>query len=198
MLFMTRAEQRAYLAELKPYVVASVALFSVGTGAGLLIVHQAPEIADYFAKNLAAFVKGFIGMPRGQLALAIFLNNSVKTLTAIVLGTLLGIVPVVFLLANGAALGVAFSLSVATRGLATSLSSIMPHGVIELPAVFLGTSIGLLLGARALARLRGRFEGTVGAEIALGVRYFCSVILPLLLLAALVEAFVTAALVAPR
>ena len=47
MLFMTRAEQRAYLAELKPYVVASVALFSVGTGAGLVIL-AAYSLAPFY------------------------------------------------------------------------------------------------------------------------------------------------------
>jgi stage II sporulation protein M len=137
-------------------------------------------------------------MPHWQLAAAIFLNNSVKTLIALLLGTLFGVVPVIFLFANGAALGVALSLSIRTRGLWTSLASITPHGVIELPAVFLGMSIGLMLGAHTLARLRRRCPTPIRTEISLALRYFSTVIAPLLLLAALIEAFVTASLVWAR
>lgn len=198
MFFMSREDQRAYAAQLMPYLARSAALFLIGIAGGLFIVRQAPELADQFIRNLAAFVKGFAGMPPWQLAIAIFLNNSVKTLIAILAGTLLGIVPTVFLMANGAALGVAFSLSVHTRGLWTSLASIAPHGVIELPAVFLGTSIGLYLGAHALRKLRKQSKRSLAQEIVYGLKFFCAVIVPLLLLAALVEAFVTAALVGPR
>jgi stage II sporulation protein M len=76
--------------------------------------------------------------------------------------------------------------------------SLLPHGVIELPAVLLGTSIGLAIGIQALKRLTGKSDRKIGAELASGLRYFCSIIVPLLFIAALVEAFVTAAFVAPR
>ena len=198
MLIMSREERRAYRAQLAPYLCASLVFFLVGAGAGLVIVNEMPDLANRFVENLAGFVKGFAGMAPWQLAIAIFLNNSIKTLIAILLGTLFGIVPCIFLLANGAALGLALSLSIQSRGLWISLVSIVPHGVIELPAVFLGTSVGLLLGMRTLRRLGARPETPIGAEIGLGIRYFCAVIAPLLLLAALVEAFVTASLVGPR
>jgi stage II sporulation protein M len=198
MLLLSREERRAYAAQLRPYVSASVVLFLVGIAAGAVIVRQVPELADRFIDNLAAFVKHFSGMPRWQLTIAIFLNNSVKTLIAILSGALLGLVPAVFLLANGAALGVAFSLSVQTRGLWHSLISLVPHGIVELPAVFLGTGIGLYLGAHALKKLASRSEQSLRAEIFRALKFFCAVILPLLLLAALMEAFVTAALVGPR
>lgn len=198
MLFMPPEDRRAYRRRLVPYLIGSLALFLLGFGAGLLIVYRVPERADQLIENLAAFVQTFAGMPPWRLAIAIFLNNSIKTLTAILLGTLLGIMPVAFLLANGAALGVALTRSIQNRGLMDSLASIAPHGVIELPAVFLGTSIGLLLGMQSIERLRGRSEISIGTEVFAGLRYFSTVILPLLLLAALVEAFITAALVAPR
>lgn len=198
MLIMPREERRAYLARLMPYLCGSLLLFVLGAGAGVAVVHQIPDLADRFADNLATFVKRFGGMSHWQLAAAIFLNNSVKTLIALLLGAVFGVVPVIFLFANGAALGVALSLSIRTRGLWTSLASIAPHGVIELPAVFLGMSIGLMLGAQALARLRRRCPTPIRTEIGLALRYFSTVIAPLLLLAALIEAFVTAALVWAR
>jgi stage II sporulation protein M len=122
----------------------------------------------------------------------------VKTLLAIVLGIVFGIVPMIFLLANGIALGVAWSVSAATRGPWISLLSLLPHGILELPAIFLGTSIGLSLGYGGMRRMAGKSEIHSGADMIHGLRYFCTVIVPLLLAAALVEAFITPRLIAPR
>lgn len=198
MLIMPREEQRAYWNRLYPYLMTSLAVFAAGAAVGLVIVYRIPELADHFANTLGQFVQMFAGIPRWKLALAIFANNSLKTLMAILLGTVLGIVPGIFLLANGVALGVAFSLSIQTRGLWLALFSILPHGVLELPAVFLGTSIGLLLGAQAARRLTRRSEVTLGAEMFHGIKFYCTVIVPLLIAAALVEVFVTASIVLPR
>jgi stage II sporulation protein M len=195
---MSAAEQRAYLGRLLPYVTASLTFFALGMILGLIAVQRIPDLREGFAQTLADFTRMFADMPRWKLAGAIFLNNSLKTLAALVLGTALGIVPGVFLLANGAALAVAVSLSIQTRGLGHSLLSILPHGVLELPAVFLATSVGLMLGVGVMKGLRGRPDAPVGEEILCGLKFYCTVVLPVLLLAALVEAFVTAALVMPK
>jgi len=195
MIFMSRQERRAYLIRLRPYLATSVLLFSAGTVVGLMVVYYFPELGDYFKETIAAFVKNFAGLPRLQLAGAIFINNAAKTLLTILLGVLLGIIPGFFLLANGVALGVAWSLSASVRGAWLSLLSLLPHGILELPAVFLGTSIGILIGVEALKQLTGKSEARVGAELTSGLRFFCTVIVPLLFVAALVEAFITAVLV---
>ena len=198
MLIMTKEERRAYLYRLRPYIVASLALFALGVVGGLVAVQSVPSLADHFQDILANFVRMFTGMPPFRLAAAIFLNNAVKTLFAIVLGVVLGIVPVIFLFANGIALGVAISISTQARGLWPSLLAILPHGIFELPAVFLGTSIGLMIGHLATQRISGRARAPIVAEIVRGIGYFCTVIVPLLVLAAFIETFITAALVVPR
>jgi len=183
---------------LYPYLRTSLAIFGAGFVIGLIIVARFPPLTDYFQETIATFVKLFAGIPRFKLAGAIFFNNAVKTLLAIVLGIVLGIVPTIFLLANGIALGVAWSVSSATRGPWISLLSLLPHGVLELPAVFLGTSIGLSIGYHGVRRLAGNFEIHSGAEMVQGLRYFFTVIIPLLIAAALVEAFITPTLISPR
>jgi stage II sporulation protein M len=197
-IIMSAAERRNYLGRLKPYLMTSLGLFGSGIIIGLLIMQRDPSLAGYFEDTLASFVKMFSGMSRIQLAAAIFLNNALKTLIAILLGSLLGLVPAIFLLANGVALGVAWTLSSGARGPWLSLLSLLPHGILELPAVFLGTSIGLMIGLAAFRRMTRRGEATLGSELTLALRYFCSVIVPLLFAAALVEAFITAVLVTPR
>lgn len=198
MFILPAEERRAYSIHLQPYLIASLVLFSAGIVAGLVIVDRIPLLADHFAETLGRFIKTFVELPRLKLAAAIFLNNGAKTLVAIVLGAGLGIVPAIFLLANGVALAVAMSLSVSTRGVWLSILSIAPHGIFELPAVFLGTSIGLMLGLRTIVGLRRQSQTSLKHELICALRYYCTVILPLLLVAALVEAFVTSALVAPR
>jgi stage II sporulation protein M len=198
MLIMPKEERRAYLYRLRPYIIASLTLFASGIVGGFVVVQHVPELADHFQDILANFVRMFTGMPPFRLAVAIFLNNAVKTFFAIVLGVVLGIVPVIFLFANGIALGVAISISTQARGLWPSLLAILPHGIIELPAVLLGTSIGLMIGHLAAQGISGRARVPIIAEIGRAIRYFCTVIVPLLVLAALVETFITAALVVPR
>jgi stage II sporulation protein M len=197
-VIMFRDERRTYAGRLLPYLAMSLIFFGAGIAAGLLVVAHYPALTDQFEQTITSFVSVFREMPRIKLAGAIFLNNAAKTLFAIVLGALLGILPAIFLFANGIALAVVWSLSAHSRGVSLTLLSILPHGIIELPAVFLGTSIGLMIGARALKRLTGKSGVSVGTELLDGLRFFASVLVPLLFLAALVEAFVTTALISPR
>lgn len=198
MVFMSAEERYAYWTELRPYLEASVAIFFAGLAAGLIILARFPDIADRFQSSLVGFVKIFHGLPPLQLAGAIFLNNALKTLAAIALGSLFGVIPAIYLFANGAALGIVFTLSAQRRGLWISLLSIAPHGLVELPAVFLGTGIGLMLGAHAIKSIFQRTPMSLRSELGRGMKFFSTVIAPLLLIAALIEAFLTSALVAPR
>jgi len=190
-------EIHAYLLRLRPYLKTSLILFGAGFGLGLIIVNRFPEMADGFEGSLIAFIKVFRGFPKLQLAAAIFLNNTVKTLAAILLGVLFGVLPAFFLVVNGAALGLVLSLSMKSRGLWASLISILPHGVLELPAVFLGTSIGIMMGVLLARKLFAKSDANIGVELGRAMKFYCLVIVPLLFFAAVVEAYVTSALV-PR
>jgi stage II sporulation protein M len=99
------------------------------------------------------------------------------------------------LVVNGAALGVVLSLSTQSRGLWVSLMSVLPHGVLELPAVFLGTAIGIMMGASVARKLFAKSDVRIAIELGRAFKFFCSVIVPLLFVAALVETYVTSALV---
>ena len=192
---MSVTEVRAYLIRLRPYLIASIVLFSVGFVIGLLIVHRFPQMANSFESSLTGFVKIFRGLPKFRLFTAIFINNSVKTLLAILLGLLFALIPAFFLIVNGAALGAVMSLSTQARGLRESLLSVLPHGIPELSAVFLGTAIGIMLGVSVLRKITGKHQAKIGPELGQAFKFFYSVIVPLLLFAASVEAYVTTALI---
>jgi stage II sporulation protein M len=184
-------EQRVDLERLRPFVLASICLFVIAALGGGAAVVYFPEAAFQLQELLKQFAQMFRGLPKLQLAVAIFFNNSVKTLVVLLLGPLLGIAPVVFLLLNGAILGAVLPVSVATRGFWPSIMTILPHGILELPAIFLGTSIGLRLGIHVWRRLTATADKSLLAELGAGLRIYFSVVLPLLLMAAAVEVYIT-------
>jgi stage II sporulation protein M len=195
---MNSDERSAYLRELRPYLVASIIFFAVGAVIGAAVASRFPGLADNFGDSIAGFLKTFRGLPKPQLAAAIFLNNSIKTLAAILLGLAIGVVPALFLIINGVVLGVVFFLSSYSRGLWPSLLSILPHGILELTAVFLGTAIGLLLGNIVLKRMLRKSDAKIRPALIRGLRFYAIVIVPMLLVAAMIEAFITTMIVGAR
>ena len=160
------------LARLRPYGMASIVLFALGALGGGLAVIFYPETASHLQDLLKQFAKMFQGMPKLKLATSI-------------------LVPVIFLIVNGAILGAVIPVAIESKGLWHSIMTIVPHGIFELPAIFLGTSIGLKLGWHPFRRLAGKADRTFLSELGHGLRLFFSVILPLLLVAAAIEVFVT-------
>ena len=184
-------EMLRYSRRLKPYFVMSVAIFVIGAILGVLAVNYHDGLAKRLEQMLVGFIDNFRGLSKPKLVAAIFFNNTVKSAAAIILGTLVGIVPVFFLLINGVALGAIVYISLGTRGIWHSTMAIIPHGIVELPAVLLATSMGLLLGGIVLKRLTRKAQSSWRAEVGQAARFFCAVIVPLLLIAALVEVYLT-------
>jgi uncharacterized membrane protein SpoIIM required for sporulation len=120
----------------------------------------------------------------------VWTNNAFLAAGCLVLGVLLG-VPVIFiLLTNAANVAVAAGLMAAAGRLDIFLGLIMPHGLLELTALFVAAGTGLRLGwtvidpgrhtrAEALAR-----QGRAAGGIALGL-------VVVLLISGVIEAFVT-------
>ena len=192
---MLGPEQIAYLQELRPHIKASIFLLAIGMLVGILSGAHFFDIAPRFSESLGSFAQIFTGLPKPLLASAIFLNNGVKTFLVLLLGVVGGILPVCFLLLNGYAIGLVLYITIQSKGITSFLLAIVPHGIFELPAVLLGASIGIFLGARATKRLFGKFETTLKSDLRRAIRFYCGVILPLLLVAAFIEAFITSAIV---
>ncbi len=127
----------------------------------------------------------------------IFANNSVKSFLIIPLGILIAIPPLIFIFFNGFLIGVlGYSLSeMYEKGLTFLFVGTFPHGVIELTAVFWSSAIGLRVGWAAINKLRSVHKSSVKLEIITGMRTFAVKILPLLLLAAFIEAFITPSII---
>ncbi|AIQ49529.1 membrane protein [Paenibacillus sp. FSL R7-0273] len=127
----------------------------------------------------------------------IFLNNSIKSVLVIFLGALFGIIPAFFLLINGAVIGYLIHLS-ALQGVDLFdliVKGLLPHGIIEIPAIIIACAFGLHFGGRVVKSMFGRRTGDTGWPEFMRQTLTASVwIVLLLLFAAIIESTITLAL----
>ena len=67
--------------------------------------------------------------------------------------------------------------------------TVLPHGVLENPAVILSAAYGLWLGVTFAKRIRRRDMAGFGYQVTHGIRMFFKIAFPLFILAALIETF---------
>lgn len=95
-----------------------------------------------------------------------------------------------FIAFNGYLVGVIAYLAAQEKGLLFILLALLPHGILELPMVFLAAGIGLRLGHQVFSALIGK-PTQIKREFKEGLVFYFHWILPLLLVAALIETFIT-------
>jgi len=106
--------------------------------------------------------------PELSFFIFIFLNNAIKSLLVIGLGALFGFMPIVFLVMNGMVLGYLLH-EASTQGVDLFdlvVKGLLPHGIIEIPAILIAAAYGLQFGYLVLKSLgelgaRERHERTV-------------------------------------
>jgi len=135
------------------------------------------EIFGFVARMLAALE----GKSAMELISFILLNNLKASFMAIVTGVGIGIFPLAIGIMNGYLLGF-ISREAVARGGFFVLWRLLPHGIFELPAIILSIGIGLKIGGDLLRR-----KGKLEYNLREGMRFFVFVVLPLLLVAAIVE-----------
>ncbi|MFD0685313.1 stage II sporulation protein M [Actinomadura fibrosa] len=137
------------------------------------------DFANYYTEHSAA-----------SFAFMVWINNAWVSAVALIFGVLLGIPTVYVLLQNQLNLGVVAGLMFAAGKGSIFFGLILPHGMLELTAVYLACAGGLKLGwtvidpgrrtrAQALAE-----EGRAAVSVALGL-------VAVLLVSGLIEGFVT-------
>jgi uncharacterized membrane protein SpoIIM required for sporulation len=125
------------------HVVILSALFVVSRLLGFFT--QIPGKIDLFRTLMGSF-KPFLSLPPWKMFFAILLNNSAKSFAVLLAGILLGLVPLLVVAANGYVLGVAYLYTSAKVGYVQAAKAVLPHGVLEIPAVILVASHGLWIG----------------------------------------------------
>ncbi|ASA24327.1 stage II sporulation protein M [Paenibacillus donghaensis] len=96
--------------------------------------------------------------PQWSFFVFIFWNNVIKGVVIIFLGALFGILPALFLLINGAVIGYLIHIS-AQQGqdlFTLIVKGLLPHGIIEIPAIIIACAFGLHFGAKVFSSMFNR------------------------------------------
>lgn len=158
--------------------------------AGRLFPDIPVSVISAFNEDIAG--SGIVQEDGSFNVLALFTNN----LRAMVLGVLYGFIP--FLYLPALALGV----NAAILGMLASLidgqwlllaAGILPHGIFELPALFLSLAAGLCLCKNINVYIRKNEKGFM-KPLLLNILRVVVLVLPLLVIAAVMETYVTPAL----
>lgn len=167
--FMEMLSLRQFVQDLSRYrkmLVLSFILFTAGivlgaAGSDTIAALVAPDLA-----KLQEYSRELEQAPIPELSffMFIFINNAVKSVAVIVLGGLLGMIPAIFLLMNGMVLGLLVSIA-AGQGVDLFdliVKGLLPHGIIEIPAILIASAYGLqfgYLGLKSLGELGARDRG---------------------------------------
>lgn len=102
--------------------------------------------------------------PKWSFFVFIFFNNSIKAVAMIFLGLLLGVLPLLFLLINGMVVGflVHSSMEQGNSLFDLIVKGLLPHGIIEIPAIIIACAYGIQMGLLVMGSLGGKGSGEVG------------------------------------
>ncbi len=180
-----------------PKLLLLAAIFMLGIWMGEQLPKVNPKMAADLRKEalqkFAEIARWMRQLPAGTEFVVIWVNNISASLTAILFGILLPIIPLVFLLSNGLLIGLFQNMIQVENGLSPLryYLSLVPHGILELPAffiaVFLGIRFGLVPYRLIIHYLRTKEHLPLFKEVIRETRYYGFLVLIMLLVAAVIE-----------
>ncbi len=175
-----------YLKESRKYIYAILILFFIFVLMGFF-VPAPPGVYEKILEFIKDILEKTQGMDALELISFIFFNNLKVSILSIVLGILFGVIPIAFSITNGYLLGFVASITVQEEGIFVLLR-LLPHGIFELPAVFISLALGLRLGLYFFMEQKEKLSNNLLNTL----RVFVFVILPLLVIAAIIEGYLIA------
>ncbi|WP_292517394.1 stage II sporulation protein M [Methanoculleus sp.] len=173
--------------------ILATVFFAVSIGLGVVAVTRDPAAGEEIMALFAGQVAGqILSDSPAVLAGKLFLNNLSACLLLFLGGASLGVVTVLVLSVNGLLIGAVTEFVRQEQGLAFIAAALVPHGIFEIPAFLIAGGLGLLLGQELIAEWQG--TGDAAARAVPLARLFLRVVVPLLAIAAVVEAFITPAI----
>jgi stage II sporulation protein M len=182
-------DDAAYLNSIRVYIGLSVAIFAVTAVMGYYTAEYNPALADEWLKELDS-LKWILGQPPIIIMIIIFLKNFLASIMSVLLGLGMGIMPLIVDTSNGFMLGLVSYSVLQKEGLPYLLAGILPHGIIELPTVLVSIALGFRLGYVLIMAALGE-RADLRGEIEVAVHFLIRWVMPLLLLAAAIETFIT-------
>ena len=172
-----------YIKESRNFIYSIVGVF-FGFALIGFFVPASEEITKIILEFIEKLLEQTKDMSQGELIKFIFVNNLQSSFFGLIFGVALGIFPVLAAVANGYVLGFVGAMSAEAEGIFV-LWRILPHGIFELPAIFISLGMGLKLGSFIFRKEKGKFFRKCFWN---SLRVFLFVVVPLLIIAAIIEA----------
>jgi stage II sporulation protein M len=174
-------------------------VFLAASVVGFVVFSSHPDLVE----TIFGYFKNLLGEnppENGNLVILIFKQNITTSLFALVGGVVLGLLSLAIVLVNGFILG--FVIHFLFRVLPTDLGTkffiivitLLPHGIFELPIILISAALGMQWGiAWLLPKSKGK-RLLVWKQNAKSVFLFIPLLVLVLLLAAVIEVFVSSKL----
>lgn len=168
-----------YTKESKNFVYAAALIFVSGVLGGFVLSSHLGFLDEILRKvaeetrNLSTF----------RLIIYILINNFLSSVLGLFLGIFLGIFSIWVSLYNGVIVGYVLNKVYETDGIG-KFWLLFPHGIFELPAVFISLGLGIRLGFFVFSKNR---VGTLLENLLNSIRVVILIIVPLLLAGAIIE-----------
>lgn len=138
-----------HMGTMKHYFIAAAATFFIGVYLGYADSQQFQFILEAQKEQLTGVFGEIMAKEHVQWRLLafIFFNNIWVSLFMMYTGVLFAVIPLFSLISNGLMMGYLAQQSAHAEGWGSFLLAVLPHGVIELPALFLACAYGIRFGA---------------------------------------------------
>jgi len=171
-----------YLFDSRKFIYSIIAIFFLFAFIGFFfpvpeVLYN--EILDFIRKLLEETEN----LSQSELIFFIISNNVRSSFFGILFGFIYGIFPLIITITNGYVLGFVSLMSVSNGGF-FSLWKLFPHGIFELPAIFISLGLGLKFGTFIFQKNKLKsFKNYLMNSL----RVFLLIILPLLIVAGIIE-----------
>lgn len=171
-----------FLKQTKYYILFVVLLFVIFVIAGYFF--EINFITEIIRKAVNELIDRTKDLNFIEMFLFIFQNNSSIAFISIIFGFFFGIFPFVTTVFNGYVIGFVMKKSMDIAG-PLVVFKLLPHGIFELPAIIISIALGLKLGMFIFSKNPSK---TFKDYFKNSIRIFIFIIVPLLVIAAFIEA----------
>jgi len=145
-------ESWRYLKDSKNFIFGIIGVFLVFTLMGFLF-------PVFFAEEVLKLIRELISLTEGmngfEITVYIFFNNLKASFIGLFTGIFFGIVPLFNAILNGYVIGFVSNLVVGEVGFG-SLWRLVPHGIFELPALFISLGLGIRFGVEFFRKVNDK------------------------------------------
>jgi stage II sporulation protein M len=138
------------------WVIMASGLFAIGLIIGLIIaMTKPPGVVSFFSEQLSSLEEMGTTLDPFQASTAIFIyfKNVAVLIFSFIFSPVLCLLPVLALVLNGSLLSFVAVLVSQEKSAGFLLSGVLPHGIIEIPAIIIGEAAALSFGVMTIVSL---------------------------------------------